>query len=106
MVLVHAARQRWPRDPLALGPPAMAPTRCSGLESAPTSTRRWAEWGVAAELHQHAAEAGARTSVAGVTGELTPFVIPARVPLNPAGAAPSARFWRTSPTHIPREYTL
>ena len=49
---------------------------------------------------------GGGISGTGTIGKLTPFVVPARVPLNPTGAAPSARFRRTSPTRISREYSL
>ena len=116
-LLLRAARRRWPCGPLALGPLAMArgrgarpsdhgrsECRSGAWRQSSTSTRWWLKLGVAAELHQHATEAeagrGGATSGAGSTIKLTPFVVPTRVPLNPARAAPSVRFWRTSPTRI------
>jgi hypothetical protein len=86
--------------------------------AAALSRSRRPERGVAAETAAgHSRAAGRRqagsapvrgggTSGASATAERTSFVVPARVPLNPAGAAPSVEIWRTSPTRIISEYSF
>ena len=106
----RVARRRRPHGPLALGTSERgvaeearaghggARARGGGLASLPPSRAAGRRGPGSARAR------GGKTS--GATREQTLFVVPAQVPLNPAGAAPSVEIWRTSPTRIISEYSF